>query len=152
MDRIPYWLHRRLKLLLQYLGVFLASLPLGGLFLVLLKAGFTERGALVIIVPLGLIVAHFAWRIVDKRIVLILSVREREEQSLPATVVTIRTNQRLIGFATLHLAGTLVITVVPAYSGQSPAAGEVPTQCASSNLVMPETNDGRAQYRFLHSL
>jgi hypothetical protein len=66
MDHLPSWLYERLRLLAQYSGAFVSSLPFGALYLVLSRAGMAERVALSAVVPVGVVVAYFAWRKVGK--------------------------------------------------------------------------------------
>lgn len=67
MVHIPFWLREPLRRLVQYLGVFVASLPAGIVYL-LLATKLGDTPALVVALPLGLLSAYFAWNFIGKRV------------------------------------------------------------------------------------
>lgn len=68
--RTPFWLREMLKVWMQYLAAGLAFIPAGILCVVLLNKGLTRNVALVVSVAIGLVLAYFAWKLVDNRLVL----------------------------------------------------------------------------------
>jgi len=66
--RIPFWLREWFKMLLQYLGAGLASIPAGILYALLLTYGVKQGLALGVSVVIGLCMAYFAWEVIGRRI------------------------------------------------------------------------------------
>src|SRR5688500_311445 len=69
MARTPYWLRERLKLFIQYLAVFVVSLPVGFLYFLLLRSGISQPLALLFMLPIGLLAAYVTWGYLDKKLI-----------------------------------------------------------------------------------
>jgi hypothetical protein len=65
MISIPFWLREPLRRFVQYVGVFLASIPAGMAYVLLLSA-VSNTPALIMTLPLGLLCAYFAWVSIGK--------------------------------------------------------------------------------------
>jgi hypothetical protein len=67
MEAIQFWLHRWLKRLSQYIGVMVAAIPAGIIYL-LLSSIIVPQIAFVISLPVALSMAYLAWRWLDRSI------------------------------------------------------------------------------------
>jgi len=64
---IPSWWHEALKRFIQYLAVPLAAVPAGIVYLLLLRI-LSQPLAFAVALPLGLVLAYYAWTFLDRRI------------------------------------------------------------------------------------
>lgn len=67
MEVIPHWLLSRLRRLVQYVAVMVASMPAGVLY-ILLKEIIAPQIALLLSLPVALSMAYFVWRWLDKNL------------------------------------------------------------------------------------
>lgn len=69
VQHIPYWLLKSIKLYVQYLCASLAGIPAGLLAFGLIKSGMNEFASLFVAIVVGLVVAAFIWRTIDRVLV-----------------------------------------------------------------------------------
>jgi hypothetical protein len=61
-------LRETLKIWFQYLGVGIASIPAGVLYVLLLRSKVSQNLAIAVCAVTGLLLVFFSWRVIDKRL------------------------------------------------------------------------------------
>lgn len=137
MARIPFWLYEPVKRFLLYLGVLIASIPAGVVYLFLLKI-LPQTIALVVTLPFGMLAAYFVWQFLDKRIILSRSV----SHVLAFDVAALRTSQT--GPLNRQTAGTLV-NVTPSGLAVNGTLVAIIIICVGAQPAMTLDHDASSQ-------
>jgi hypothetical protein len=134
MVHMPFWLRDPLRRFVQYLGVFVASLPAGILYLLLVGVAGNVV-ALITTLPLALLCAYFAWSFIGKYPFLAPIV---QPVLLQVTFGSEATTQYAVDRQGTVLAGSLAVVVFATFvvAKQIPSVSTSPADNSAGCLVL----------------
>jgi hypothetical protein len=107
MAHIPFWLRRLIKGCIQYFGVLVASIPAGLIYILSFRLTGNNGASLVIALSVGLVSAHLAWNVLDRRISLSSSPALQNANAVSGSLVSGNTYEFAGGARLVAAAGVV---------------------------------------------